>query len=246
MIGWPLSRSCAVACLFGDESQQPIFPHVMHIRRCTQPLPIFKHSSQPSIFSGSAVTSIWSRWLQTGPSVANAASSRVRVTLASGERLGEEQSNREIARAVGPPRLDAEPGSGGLELEALAAELRADLDPKRLIPLERQLDPETPDRNRVRFLRAEADVHPLVLRIPARLVEEAPLVERRVELTIDGGECVTDERLGHAPGGGIGRRQAGDGLDGVDAAQDRVARRERVGHDAEQARILLAVDVPLP
>jgi len=67
MIGWPLSRPCAVACLFGDESQQPIFPHVMHMRRWTQRLPIFRHSSQPSMRSGNAVTSIWSRWLQIEP-----------------------------------------------------------------------------------------------------------------------------------------------------------------------------------
>jgi hypothetical protein len=64
MIGWLLSRPCAEACLFGDESQQPTFPHVMHMRRCTQALPVFKHSSQPSIVSGNAVTLIWSRWLQ--------------------------------------------------------------------------------------------------------------------------------------------------------------------------------------
>src|SRR5262245_13670532 len=54
-IGWPLSALCALACLFGDESQQPIFPQVMHIRRCTQALPIFRHSSQPAIFSGSEI-----------------------------------------------------------------------------------------------------------------------------------------------------------------------------------------------
>jgi hypothetical protein len=64
MIGCPLAPACAVACLFGDESQQPIFPHVIHMRRCTQRLPIFRHSSQPAIVSGSDVTSIWSRWLQ--------------------------------------------------------------------------------------------------------------------------------------------------------------------------------------
>ena len=35
------------------------------IRRCTHGLPTFKHSSQPSIDVGSAVTRIWARWLQT-------------------------------------------------------------------------------------------------------------------------------------------------------------------------------------
>jgi hypothetical protein len=52
--------------LFGEESQQPILPHVKHMRRWTQPLPIFRHSSQPSIVSGSSVTSTWSRWVQMG------------------------------------------------------------------------------------------------------------------------------------------------------------------------------------
>src|SRR3954462_1601576 len=66
MIGWPLSPAWAVACRFGDESQQPIFPQVMHMRRWTQPLPIFRHSSHPSIVPGRAVTSIRSRWLQMG------------------------------------------------------------------------------------------------------------------------------------------------------------------------------------
>ena len=36
----------------------------MHIRRCIHELPILKHSSQPSIDAGSAVTRIWSRWLE--------------------------------------------------------------------------------------------------------------------------------------------------------------------------------------
>ena len=34
------SRACAVAWRFGEESQQPILPQVMHIRRCTQRPPI--------------------------------------------------------------------------------------------------------------------------------------------------------------------------------------------------------------
>jgi hypothetical protein len=33
MIGWPLSPACAVACRFGDESQQPIFLHQPLMRR---------------------------------------------------------------------------------------------------------------------------------------------------------------------------------------------------------------------
>jgi hypothetical protein len=55
-IGWPTSRACpARVPVRGRESQQPIFPQVMHIRRCTHELPIRRHS-QPSIDAGSALT----------------------------------------------------------------------------------------------------------------------------------------------------------------------------------------------
>ena len=55
-----------------DASQQPILPQVMHMRRCTQRLPIFRHSSQPAIDEGSVVTAIRSRWVQIGCSIASA------------------------------------------------------------------------------------------------------------------------------------------------------------------------------
>jgi hypothetical protein len=42
------------------------------------------------------------------------------LTLASGGQVGSRKRNREIARAVRPPRLDPEPGPGGLKLELLA------------------------------------------------------------------------------------------------------------------------------
>ena len=70
--------------------------------------------------------------------------------------------------------------------------------------------------------RAQADVHPFVLRIPARLVDEALLLERRVELTVDGGESVADERLSDAPTVVVRRLQSRDVLDEVDAEQKRV------------------------
>ena len=57
-ITWPDSAACTRACLFGDESQQPIFPQVMHMRRCTQRLPILRQSSQPAIEAGSSVSRI--------------------------------------------------------------------------------------------------------------------------------------------------------------------------------------------
>src|SRR6266568_1806534 len=64
MIGWVVSRKCAVACRFGEESQQPTCPQNRHSRRWTQWSPVFRHSVQPSVVLG--VTSwIWSRWVQT-------------------------------------------------------------------------------------------------------------------------------------------------------------------------------------
>ena len=47
-MGCPVARKCAVACLLGEESQQPTCPHERHSRRCTQCEPIFKQSSQPA------------------------------------------------------------------------------------------------------------------------------------------------------------------------------------------------------
>jgi hypothetical protein len=42
----------------GDESQQRIVPQLVHMRRCTQWSPVFRHSSQPAIVGGSAVVVI--------------------------------------------------------------------------------------------------------------------------------------------------------------------------------------------
>ena len=65
-IGWSSSAACLRAWRFGDASQQPILPQVMHMRRCTQRLPIFRHSSQPAIDDGSVVTAIRSRCVHIG------------------------------------------------------------------------------------------------------------------------------------------------------------------------------------
>ena len=53
--------------------------------------------------------------------------------------------------------------------------MRAEL----LARLERDLEPETVDRDGVRLPRAETDVHPLVLRIPVRVVPR-PAVDRMI------------------------------------------------------------------
>src|SRR5215470_15771127 len=48
MIGCPVALKWAVACRFGEESQQPTWPHVRHRRSDTHSEPLFKQSSQPS------------------------------------------------------------------------------------------------------------------------------------------------------------------------------------------------------
>src|SRR5690348_12272275 len=144
MIGWPLSPACAVACRFGDESQQPIFPQVMHIRRCTQLAPIFRHSSQPSIVGGRAVTSIRSRWLQIGWSDI-------------GAPFGACEDEGKVACLVGPPRVEPQAGAFQLELERLPAELRADLDAEPLALREPQFEAEALHPDGVRLECAQAD-----------------------------------------------------------------------------------------
>lgn len=47
MIGWLVAWKCAVACLFGELSQQPTCPQVRQIRRWTHQSPVLRHSSQP-------------------------------------------------------------------------------------------------------------------------------------------------------------------------------------------------------
>ena len=46
---WETTRACALACRFGDESQHPILPQIMHMRRWTHRAPTFRHSSQPRV-----------------------------------------------------------------------------------------------------------------------------------------------------------------------------------------------------
>ena len=84
------------------------------------------------------------------------------MTLTSGRRVAKHERNRKVAFMVGPPRLDPEPGLTRLELEPLAAELRADLDPERLACFERHVEIETVERDGVCLPRAQADVHPFV------------------------------------------------------------------------------------
>src|SRR5439155_20488713 len=62
MIGWCPELKCAVACRLGELSQQPTWPHDMHIRRCTHWPPMRRQSSQPSLLG--RTSAIWSRWLQ--------------------------------------------------------------------------------------------------------------------------------------------------------------------------------------
>src|SRR5665213_4138981 len=47
MIGCAVSWKWAVACLPGELSQQPMWPHSVHRRRCTQCIPVSRHSTHP-------------------------------------------------------------------------------------------------------------------------------------------------------------------------------------------------------
>ncbi len=87
-------------------------------------------------------------------------------------------------------------------------------------------------------------MHPFVLGIPARLVGEPPLIERRVQLGVDGRQSVADERLGHASAVVVRRLQAGHVLDEVDADEEGVVSRERGSQRLEEPCPLLGVQVP--
>src|SRR5271168_1879370 len=47
MIGWPVVALCFDACWFGELSQQPMWPHSAHRRRCSHHPSVAKHSTQP-------------------------------------------------------------------------------------------------------------------------------------------------------------------------------------------------------
>lgn len=51
--GCPVSAACPLACLAGEESQQPTCPQARQSRRCTQVPPSARQSSQPSWVCGS-------------------------------------------------------------------------------------------------------------------------------------------------------------------------------------------------
>src|SRR5580765_407646 len=222
------SRSCRTSCTCGDgpsRSRSSGTPH--SLRSCpVAPLPRSgRGGCRSSLLQTCCLLSLG-------------------VNLACGGRVGKHERNREVARTVGPPRLDPKPGLTRLELEPLAAELRADLDPERLACFERQVEIETVERDGVCLPRAQAYVHPFVLRIPARLVDEALLLERPVQLPVDGGESVADERLSNPPSVVVRRLQSRNVLDEVDSEQKRIVLGERSAQGCEEPPPLLGVQVP--
>src|ERR1700676_1398526 len=62
MTGCPVAWKCLVACLLGESSQQPTWPQLRQIRRCSHSLPLFRHSSQPSALG--VTLRIPAMWLQ--------------------------------------------------------------------------------------------------------------------------------------------------------------------------------------
>jgi len=47
MIGWRVVALCFDACWLGELSQQPMWPHSAHRRRCNHHPPEARHSTQP-------------------------------------------------------------------------------------------------------------------------------------------------------------------------------------------------------
>src|SRR5438874_12354782 len=157
--------------------------------------------------------------------------------------LSRENGDPEVAGGVRPPRLEGQAGAGRIPLDPGAPELRADLDPQPLVCCERQLDRGTLQLDRVRLAGAEAYVHPLVRRVPPRLVREAALVERRVQLAVDVRERVAYERLRHSRGVVVRRLEAHDVLDEVDADDERVVLLEDGCQRAEELDALVGMEV---
>src|SRR5437660_9633427 len=100
MIGCDVSWKCAVACLFGELSQQPIFPQLWHMRRCTHQPPVFRQSSQPAISAGTFVTWISSRCVQLTSPVWRAGCGLCRRAHALEPVEDELEPELEVARAV--------------------------------------------------------------------------------------------------------------------------------------------------
>src|SRR5664279_3349206 len=60
MMGWAVAWKCLVACRFGESSQQPTWPQLRQILKCSHTLPLFRHSSQPSALGvTSRMPAIW-------------------------------------------------------------------------------------------------------------------------------------------------------------------------------------------
>src|SRR6476620_3598594 len=95
------------------------------------------------------------------------------------------EDDSEVAQSVGPPRANAQLRALELHFERISPEPRADLDAKPLALVERDLQIQLRHRDDVGRACLERDVHPLVLRIPTRLVDEPALLERGAELAID-------------------------------------------------------------
>src|SRR5262245_53674775 len=110
-----------------------------------------------------------------------------------GSSFGSRENESKVAGGVRPPGIRPKARTSQLELERLATELRADLDAQPLAPGECELEAEPLDAHGVPPKSAQPDVHPLVPRVPERVVGEALLLERRIQLAVHGRERVADE-----------------------------------------------------
>src|ERR1700737_2875362 len=62
MTGCRVAWKCLVACWLGESSQQPTWPQLRQIRKCSHLPPLFRHSSQPSALGVTLRTP--AMWLQ--------------------------------------------------------------------------------------------------------------------------------------------------------------------------------------
>src|ERR1043165_2419466 len=110
MIGWPVSSWWEVACLPIELSQQPTWPQVWHILRCTQLIPIARHSSHPATSPGG------SRYLTASRCVHSATARRDLGGLTTGHPVGLDRRRRVAQVALGVERAHAAGAGGGNRL----------------------------------------------------------------------------------------------------------------------------------
>src|SRR6266550_7338358 len=112
MIGWWVVRLWPVACLPGELSQQPTWPHSWHHRRWTQScLPAATHSTQPGPEGDTSL--IWPRCLHDLP---------IRRDSLPHDQAGRRSVRQQLARPFGDElALGGRDAVAAVDQSALAA-----------------------------------------------------------------------------------------------------------------------------